>query len=172
MHCALTAKFRPWVEAKIDVRIYNICQYFYGISETDADCGVITFAVCCDNQVVNSPFTSVLWHFWLGVRKSIRPVNNFSGEVLAWFSVWSKVQMICIWSSWCHCHRIISCFIQIQIGLNFLVPAYPGCPGSRGRQIGVCLASVMIGGCDLWHFLKQTFHLPVSCQGHLQEGRR
>jgi len=23
------------------------------------------------------------------------------------------VQMICIWSSWCHCHPIISCFIKI-----------------------------------------------------------
>ena len=28
--------------------------------------------------------------------------------MLAWLSVWSKVQMTCIWSSWCHCHPIIS----------------------------------------------------------------
>jgi len=21
-----------------------------------------------------------------------------------WLSVWSKVQIVCIWSSWCHCH--------------------------------------------------------------------
>jgi len=27
-----------------------------------------------------------------------------SNEVLAWLSVCSKVQMICIWSSWCHRH--------------------------------------------------------------------
>ena len=27
-----------------------------------------------------------------------------SGEVLAWLSISSEVQMICIWSSWCHCH--------------------------------------------------------------------
>ena len=25
--------------------------------------------------------------------------------------------MICIWSSWCHCHTIISCFSKIQNGL-------------------------------------------------------
>jgi len=25
-------------------------------------------------------------------------------EVLVWLSVWSEVQMICIWSSWCYCH--------------------------------------------------------------------
>jgi len=38
-----------------------------------------------------------------------------------------EVQMICIWSSWCHCHPIISCFIKIRISLTFLVPAYPSC---------------------------------------------
>jgi len=27
--------------------------------------------------------------------------------------------MICIWSSWCHCHPIISCSIKIQNGLPF-----------------------------------------------------
>jgi len=30
--------------------------------------------------------------------------------------------------SWCHCHPVISSFIKIQIGLTFLVPAYPGGP--------------------------------------------
>ena len=24
--------------------------------------------------------------------------------MLVWLSVWSKVQIVCIWSSWCHCH--------------------------------------------------------------------
>jgi len=43
---------------------------------------------------------------WLGSRKGIQPV-------LAWSSVWSKVQMICIWSSWCHCHSIMSCSSKI-----------------------------------------------------------
>jgi len=37
---------------------------------------------------------------------------------LAWLSVWSKVQMICISSSWCHCHPTISCFTKIQTGLT------------------------------------------------------
>ena len=44
---------------------------------------------------------------------------KLSGEVLVWLSVWSKVQMICIWSSWCHYHPIISCFIEIQNVLHF-----------------------------------------------------
>jgi len=53
--------------------------------------------------------------------------KNLSDDVLAWLSVWRKVQMICIWSRWCHCRSIISCFIKIQTGLTFLVPAYSGC---------------------------------------------
>jgi len=32
-----------------------------------------------------------------------------------------------LWSCWCHWHHIISCFIKIQNGFTFLVPAYPGC---------------------------------------------
>jgi len=62
---------------------------------------------------------SVFWHCWLGGRKSIRSVKNMSEVVLAWLSVWREVQTICIWSSWCHCHPIISCFIKIQNGSTF-----------------------------------------------------
>jgi len=36
--------------------------------------------------------SSVLWRCWLGIRKSIRPVKNVSDVVLAWLSVWCKVQ--------------------------------------------------------------------------------
>jgi len=55
--------------------------------------------------------------------------KKLSDEVLARLSVWSEVQMSCMWSSQCQCHPIISCFIKIQIGLTFLVPAYSGSPG-------------------------------------------
>jgi len=32
--------------------------------------------------------------------------KKLSGGVLAWLSVWGKVQ-ICIWPNWCHCHSPI-----------------------------------------------------------------
>ena len=52
-------------------------------------------------------------------------------DVLAWLSVWSEVQMICIWSAWCHCHAIIFCF---------LLPAYPDCRGKDAMKwVSVCL---------------------------------
>jgi len=86
---------------------------------------------------------SMLWRCWLGVRKRMRPVKNLSDEVLAWLSVWSELQTICMWSSWCHFHPIISCFIKIQIGLTCLVPACPSCPGKR--PLNGCLSVMRYG---------------------------
>ena len=71
-----------------------------------------------DKSVI-SELPSVLWRCWLGGRKGIRPLKIWSDEVLAWLSVWSEVQMICIWFIWCHCHPISSCFSKIQNGLSF-----------------------------------------------------
>jgi len=61
----------------------------------------------------------VLWHCWLGGRKGIRHIKT-EWWVLAWLSIWNKVKTICIWSSSCHCHPIISCSSKIQNGLLFL----------------------------------------------------
>jgi len=83
---------------------------------------------------------SVLWRCWLGSRKGIRPVKKLSGGVLAWLSVWSKVQT-CIWPSWCHCHSLVSCFSKIQICFTFLVPAHLGSPGQRAVK------RVCVNGC-------------------------
>ena len=60
---------------------------------------------------------------------SIRPV--LSDDVLVWLFVWSEVQIVCIWSSWCHCIPKPHCLLPhlIQTGFTFLILAYPGCPG-------------------------------------------
>jgi len=49
----------------------------------------------------------------VGHRNEHPACKQLCDEVLLWLSVWSKVQMICIWNSWCHCHPVISCFIKI-----------------------------------------------------------
>ena len=38
---------------------------------------------------------------WASGRAS--GMQKLSDEVLMWLSVWSMVQIVCIWSSWCHC---------------------------------------------------------------------
>jgi len=77
---------------------------------------VICTSLQTDNNAIN--YSLVLWHCWLGSRKGIRPVK-LSGEALAWLPIWSEVQMICMWFSWCYCHPIISCSSKIQNGLPF-----------------------------------------------------
>jgi len=42
--------------------------------------------------------------------------KKLSGEVLAWFSVWSKVQT-CIWPSWCHCHSLSLASVKSRLVL-------------------------------------------------------
>ena len=61
---------------------------------------------------------SVLWRCWLGGRKGIRPVKKLSGGVLAWLSVWSKVQT-CVWPSWCHCHSLSLASVKSRLVLRF-----------------------------------------------------
>ena len=46
---------------------------------------------------------SVFWHCLLEVKKSIRPVKIERWGVGV-INYWSEVQIVCIWSSWCHCH--------------------------------------------------------------------
>jgi len=65
-----------------------------------------------------------MWSPLVGHQEENPAYKRLSHDVLAWLSVWSEVQMICIWSSWCHWYPIDCCFIKIQIGLTFLVPAY------------------------------------------------
>jgi len=78
-----------------------------------------TLASTGDVMIWYDPFSiTVLWHQWLGGRKKIWPVK-LSDELPAWLSVWSKVQMTCIWSSWCYWHPIISCFIKVEKGKPF-----------------------------------------------------
>jgi len=67
--------------------------------------------------------------------------KKLSGMVLAWLSVWSKVQT-CIWPNWCHCDSL-SLASVIQIGFTFLVPAYLGCPG-KGPLNRCCCCCVFV----------------------------
>ena len=52
-------------------------------------------------------------------RQEGHPVcKKLSGGVLAWLSVWSKVQT-CIWPSWCHCHSLSLASVKSRLVLLF-----------------------------------------------------
>ena len=82
--------------------------------------------------------------------------------------------MTFIWSSRWHCQPIMSCFINLQIGLAFLVPAYPGCPGKS--PLNECLSVVFHLCCaDFWCCLSTTvaYHsewLPTEKQRFKKDG--
>jgi len=98
--------------------------------------------------------TVLLLLLLLVVRQEERlACKKLSDEVLAWLSVWSKVQMICMWSSWCYCHLNVSCFVRIQNGVTFLVPAYTGCPVKKA------IKQVSIIAC---HSFVRTLYRPCS----------
>jgi len=43
--------------------------------------------------------TLLVWH-----QEEQPTCTKLSDEVLSWLSAWSEMQMICTWTSWCHCH--------------------------------------------------------------------
>ena len=72
--------------------------------------------------------------------------KKLSGEVLAWLSVWSKVQT-CIWPSWCRCHSLSLASVKSRLVFTFLVLAHPGSPGKRAVKhvrVCVCVQAVLL----------------------------
>jgi len=128
-----------------------------------------TYSICarsCTPMIM----PSVLWHCWLSIMNSIWPIKKLSDELLAWLSVWNEVQMICIWSSWCPCHLIISSFIKIKTGLTFLVPTYPGCPGKEAIKEMSCKPTIQhqleMAQFDILYITSYQWSLatmPLSC---------
>ena len=75
-------------------------------------------------------------------------IKNLSDEVLAWLSVWSKVQTS-IWllngiTQLMPLPLTVSCFSKIQIGFTFLVLGHSGSPGKRATK-WVCVSKAHIG---------------------------
>ena len=91
--------------------------------------------------------------------------KKLSGEVLAWLSVCSEVQMICIWSSWCHCHcqPIICCSSKIHNGLPFWWRFT--CPGKR--PLNGCSSSSLVETVErrweLFRWFTRVFRILEYC---------
>ena len=84
--------------------------------------------------------------------------KNLSGGILAWFSVWSEVQ-ICILPSWCHRHSVSLAPVNADWfylpGFTFLVPAHPGSPGQSpgGHQMVVVVVVVVVIVKKIWQVM-------------------
>ena len=97
---------------------------------------------------------SVLWRCWLGGRKSIRPVKNW--VVGCWHGYLSGVRCKLAYGQLISLPLTVSCFIKIQIGFTFLVPAHLGSPGKRAVK-RACVCVCVCGECMLFVVLDLVF---------------
>jgi len=72
---------------------------------------------------------------YTALRYIIRPQFVSCDGVLMWLSVWSKVQIICTWSSWCHCQPISSWFIKNHQNQGVLTTQQVWFPVVFGRHL-------------------------------------
>ena len=109
---------------------------------------------------------SVLWRYWLGGRKGIRPVKK-----IEW---WSAGMVICLErGADLHISQLmprpltVSCLSKIQIGFTFLVPAHPVSLG-KGPFKSVCVLVVTV-----WYLgdVNSRWHATAGNSGHVSNGR-
>jgi len=80
----------------------------------------------------------LLWHCWFGSRKSICPVKK-----LRWGAGMVISQARCkwlagLWSSWCHCHPIISALVKsrmVYLSGTSLLSLFSSCHQHQGTVI-------------------------------------
>ena len=70
------------------------------------------------STALSTPFPWALSTLLVGRREQHPACKKLSGEVLAWFSVWSEVQT-CIWTSWCHCHSLSLASVKSRLVSSF-----------------------------------------------------
>jgi len=81
----------------------------------------------------------------------IQPVKNWVTRCWHGYLSGVRSKWFCIWSSSCHCHPVTSCFLKIQNGFSFLVPAYPDCPVKEAiKRLSVCLFCLLVSFSAGW----------------------
>ena len=120
----------------------------------------------------------------VGRQEGYPACKKLSGGVLAWLSLWSKVQT-CIWPSWCHCHLLSLAHVESRLVLPFwyqltwvLLEKGPlnGCVFALsaltllvGRQEGHPACKILSGGVLAWLSVwskVQTCIWPSWCHCH------
>jgi len=74
-------------------------------------------------------------------------------EVLAWLSAWGEVQMICIWSIWCHCHLSVLLLPSSRQPLSLLICLEDKRENYRNCSVLCCavLCCVVYDSCAQWY---------------------
>jgi len=82
---------------------------------------------------------SVLWHCWLGIRKSIRPTINGVVRCRRGHLSGARYKSLAYGPTDATATPSSLASLKSMIGLTFLVPAYPGSPGKEAViRVSVC----------------------------------
>jgi len=118
---------------------------------------------CCSYQLPLSLRFSlslllVLWRCWLGRQEGHPTCKQLSGGVLAWLSVWSKVQT-CIRLSWCHCRSMSLAFVKSRLVLPFWYQLTRVVPdkGPLNGCVCVCVCVCVIVTCGITVLVDNMF---------------
>ena len=138
--------------SRLSSRTCRAIQYMIMPSNDSETCRAIHYMIMPSNDSVSHTYKHLRQHscfMWL--------MSMAYGAIL---TLHSCPLLICIWSSWCHCHPIISCFSKIQNGLPFWCRLTQVVLEKRPLNKRVCLCvCVRVCVCDsypLLHF--PTFH--------------
>ena len=98
----------------------------------------------------------------LGRQEGHLACKRLSGAVLAWLSVWSKVQT-CIWPSWCYCHSLFLASVKSRLVLPFWYRLTRVAPEKGQLNVCVCVICIYVGLSvtytkvstvwNCWHFI-------------------
>ena len=112
MHlCLLKSKYVFQISAGWDGVPYKLFQY------------------CC-------PFSALT--LLVGRQEGHPACKKMSGGLLAWLSVWSKVQT-CMWPSWCHCHSLSLASVKSRLVLPFWYRLTRVVPEKGPLNVCVCV---------------------------------
>jgi len=77
----------------------------------------------------------------VGQQEGHLACKKLSRVVLAWLSVWRKVQT-CIWPRWCHCHSLSLASVKSWLVLSFWYPLTCVVPDKGPLNVCVCVCCI------------------------------
>ena len=98
---------------------YPVCvvQHSFSFHTSISFCAsYLPVCVFRKHSVFDSAFSALT--LLVGRQEGHPACKKLSGWLLAWLSVWSKVQT-CIWPSWCHCHSLSFAPLKSRLVLPF-----------------------------------------------------
>jgi len=130
VHVMLTFTLYFFLHFVFILKLYNLkyskaCQVCYSVEKRYHS------SLCIMSQLPNGSLILMIMCTWLRML-SVTSVTflshnvscKLSGDILAWLSVWSKMQT-CIWPSWCHCHSLSLASVKSRL----VLPPGTGSPG-------------------------------------------